>query len=109
MDYTLIVSIIGWILAPIMTYVIAKSMLNTNKIIEIVEDLLDETSTNDQFKAKIFAIGALLGSGIASGTGLQAKGGKFRWQDMAAQIIGQYAQKFLVEKAAPAEGANPFA
>jgi len=109
MDYTLIVSIVGWILAPIMTYVIAKSMLNTDKIIEIVEDLLDETATNDQFKAKVFAIGALLGSGIASGTGLQAKGGKFKWQDLAAQIIGQYAQKFLAKQTTETPEANPFA
>lgn len=95
MDITLIVSVIGWFMAPISAYVIAKTMLNRNRILDIFEDIMDETSTNEQFKAKLFAVGAILGSGIMSGTGIQTKTGKFKWQDLAAQVIGQYAQKYL--------------
>ena len=73
-----------------MTYVILKKTISDEAILDKIDLITDEIMKNDELQKKVYAIGALLGSGIAQGTGLQKKGGKFGLQELIMQIAGQW-------------------
>ena len=95
MDYNIILSAIGWILAVIIPYVMIKRTMNTEKIIEISSELLDEITKNVEMQQKIYLIGVLLGKGIMDGTGVQGKGGKFNLKGVISEGIGKFIQSII--------------
>jgi len=103
---TLVYSLIGALMGGSITYVIAKRMVNTDKIIEISDELLTEIVSNVEMQKKIYAVGVLLGNGIKQGIGIQTKGGKFKWEDVLMQGIAAFVQGKL--KPQP-QGENPLA
>lgn len=40
----------------------------------------------------LYSLGALIGSGVMGGTGIQKKSGKFQWENLATQVIGSFLQ-----------------
>lgn len=53
-----------------------------------------EAWLNSETGAKaIYSIGALAGSALMSGTGLQKKSGKFKWQDLLGEVAGEFLKK----------------
>jgi len=61
-------------------------------IISDVENYLN----SEKGQKNLFLIGGMLSNGMKTGLGLTAKGGKFKMEDLAAQLIGGFIQqKFL--------------
>lgn len=89
MDIYVMLSIIGWILGPITTYVIAKTMINRDRILDIFEDILGETTQNEEVQKKVFLLGVIVGNGIKQGMGMTKKGGKFSIEALIGEGIGQ--------------------
>lgn len=72
------------------TYFMGKRMLK-NAISE-VEDLVYSLPQNEEGAKVLYSIGSLIGSGIRSGVGLQKGRGKFSFQDLIGQVIGNWVQ-----------------
>lgn len=57
--------------------------------IDVKRDL--ETWLNSETGQKaIFSIGAIIGNGAKAGFGIGTKGGKFKWQDLAAEVAREW-------------------
>jgi len=41
----------------------------------------------------IFTVGAIIGNGAKSGLGMNSRSGKFKWQDLAGQVITEFFTK----------------
>jgi len=77
-------------IGALVTYGIVKNTFSDDAILEKIQVITDEIMKNTEMQQKMYAIGSLIGSGIASGTGLQKKGGKFGLQELIMQIAGQW-------------------
>ncbi len=84
-------------------YSIIKSNILNIKILEILSDFLDDVSRNEEMAKKLYMVGAILGNGVVSGTGIQKKGGKFGIQDLIVQALGSWLNKSSNEMPAPGE------
>lgn len=105
LNIPLILAAIGCLEAAIIPYVLIKRAFKTEKFIEISEELLAEITQNEEMQKKLYFLGGILGKGIIDGTGMQAKGGKMKWRDLAMQI----AMGYLQGKQQPQpQGANVF-
>ena len=69
----IISAVIGAFSGTLGAYVIAKKMLNTDSLMEKIDELTDAVLTNEQMQRKIYTIGAIVGKGIADGTGIMNK------------------------------------
>ena len=83
-------SLLGSLMGGIVTYIILKRTISDDAILDKIDFITDEIMKNEDLEKKVYSIGALLGSGIAQGTGLQKKGGKFGIQDLVMQVAGQW-------------------
>jgi len=85
------------ILVVFLLYTLKKTipnMIENEKeyIISDVENYLN----SEKGQKNLFLIGGMLSNGMKTGLGLTAKGGKFKMEDLAAQLIGGFIQqKFL--------------
>jgi hypothetical protein len=96
---TFIGATLGAFLGGIITYGILKNTLKTEKILTIIDEILNEIQDNNEFQRKIYMLGGLLGNGIKSGIGLSTpRGGKFKWEDLAAALFSQFFAKKGEEK-----------
>jgi hypothetical protein len=87
--------VIGAIMSAFTTIVIIKLTVNSNKIIEISQDFLDEIAVNTELQRKIYILGVLLGNGIRSGIGIGGKGGKFKFEDVIGQGLATLFQSMF--------------
>jgi hypothetical protein len=96
MDILTIMSALGWIIAPISTYIIAKRMISPNKIFEILEEVKAEFNDNKEWQMFLLQVGALFGKGAMMGTGIggnpRRKGGL---EGILSDILGNVAQQYL--------------
>lgn len=88
--YIAATGIIGALSGILGTLLISKYALSDEKIMDKLDMILTNVVDDVEFQKKIYSLGALLGSGIARGTGLQP-GGKLKIGD----IIAQAAQGFI--------------
>lgn len=114
--YELLLQItIGWVMPGIITYVIAKHMTNTRKILENLlenDDLLSEfgtfflnkLATDQKFQQSFYLIGGLIGKGAKDGMGL-GKGG--RKMDLMS-LVGMFLEGKLGKTQEGATNENPF-
>lgn len=88
--------VLGVLSGALGTYAMVKRYLNTDKIIEISEELLDEVAINKDIQQKIYIVGAILGQGIKGGIGLGGgKGGKFKIEDIFGILVQKGVEKFF--------------
>lgn len=94
--------VVGVLSGAIGAYTITKIALSTDKInkkaIEVLEDMLDNVASNPALQEKVYSIGALLGKGIADGTGLKGatqKAGKFSIQGVIGELLSGFLQNKL--------------
>jgi hypothetical protein len=94
---------ISYVIAPIIgafsgiigTYVIGKRMLSDDKILEKVDLLLDEMTTNEDMLRKIYTIAGVAGKGLRDGVGIdklipKRKGGlEGILLDLVGNFLGQ--------------------
>lgn len=73
------------------TYAYAKSIVNTDTVLDIADEMLQELTQNVEMQKKVYFLGVILGNGIKKGIGIGGKGGKFKFED----LIGQALQGFL--------------
>lgn len=85
------ISCLTLLLGSIVTYIIAKKMTSSDRILNITYDVLDETTQNVEMQKKVYTLGILLGNGIKSGIGLQKGRGKFKMED----LVGMGMQYFF--------------
>lgn len=90
------------------TYFVGKKLMNDTKkgiikqIPEIlpqitdffIDDLTDFLHTEDGAKL-VYSIGALIGNGARQGLGINAKGGKFKFEDILAQVAAGFIQQYF--------------
>lgn len=85
----MLTSIIGSISGGILTLAIVKHMSKTEKLTEKLEEITTAFLSKAENQKKIYMLGALIGNGAKSGIGLSGKG-KFKWEDLAMQVLGSY-------------------
>ena len=103
MDYIAMFSAIASFCGLIYIAYTARKMSSTAFLTEKLEEIMDEIHSNKDIQAKMYDIGAFLGSSIAHGTGLKTskKGG------ILETIGGLYSMyKDFVKK--PEDQANTF-
>jgi len=71
-----------------MTYVIIKKTMNIDKILGISDVLLSEITQNTEMQKKVYVLGAILGNGIKSGMGILKGKGKFSFEGLIGNVIG---------------------
>lgn len=60
---------------------------------EIVENIINDVSTDPELQKNLYSIGGLVGQGAKVGMGLTAtRGGKFKLEDILLQLVGNWAQ-----------------
>jgi hypothetical protein len=66
----------------------------TNGIINVI----NEAQTNEILQKNIYTLGALVGNGIASGSGMKntVKGGKMNLNNLIAEIAGNWIQNTML-------------
>lgn len=94
MELSVISTVIGTIISfcgLIYLAYTAKKMQSTVFWIEKIEEIMDEIHSNKDIQAKMYDIGAFMGSAIAHGTGLKGskKGGLM---ETVGQLFGLYQQ-----------------
>jgi len=87
--------------APLIAYVIIKKNVSDDAIIDKVDMLLTEISTNPEMQKKVYTLGILLGNGIKNGVGIAGKGGKFKFEDIIGQGIGILFQNMMGKQGEP--------
>jgi len=87
----------------LVTYAILRKVTSDDAILDKIDLITDEVMKNEEMQKKVYSIGALIGSGIASGAGLQKKGGKFSLQDLVMQVAGQWIQGHIKQGPARAQ------
>lgn len=68
-------------------WVAKKYMFSAANLEESLETATEVVVTNENLQKKLYYIGAVLGQGVKQGIGLSGGKGKFRWEDLAAQIL----------------------
>lgn len=82
--------VIGALSGVLGSYVVLKISFSNDTLLEKAEILLEDIAKNEAILKNVYQIGGVLGSGIAQGTGLQRKGGKFGMQDLIMSIVGRF-------------------
>jgi len=88
---TLTVIIGSGAIASLCTYIVSKRIVK-NAIAEVKDEIFFSLQ-DEEMQKFLFSVGALIGQGVKSGIGLKARSGKFHWQDLIAQIIGQWVSQ----------------
>jgi hypothetical protein len=99
----IITGVISGITVFIGLYALLNSGFFEQRIQGILFNFIEACSQNEDLMKNLYQIGAIIGHGLTGGTGLQKRTGKFRWQDIIAQIAMQYFTKNL-----PASSENTF-
>ena len=89
------------------TYVLVKRSMRNEVLVEKLEDIIDLVLADPDNKQRLYAIGYVLGAGIAAGTGFAGKGGRKLGTD---DLISMGIQWFLGGKnkmIAPSEWQKP--
>lgn len=65
----------------------------------ILLNVLQEVANSEELKQNLYLIGGLLGQGFKGGFGIEIptknRGGKFKLQDLAMDLVGQFIQKSM--------------
>ncbi len=82
--------LLGTLIATFILEFRAKKLINQYK-----KELKQEAEAwlnSETGQKAIFQIGAIIGNGAKAGLGMTTKSGKFRWQDLAGQVLSQWIQ-----------------
>ena len=89
MIYSVLSGIITGLIIAIIAYIaIVKyvpKMIENQKI--LIKNEIEEWLNSEKGQKAIFLIGGLAANGIKSGFNISGKSGKFKWQELAADII----------------------
>ncbi len=102
LDILLTSPLIPFVLALILAYWATKRI--KKEVFSLVTDIIirEKATLKTELEAwinsetgqkAIYGIGAIAGSGIIAGTGFQKKSGKFKWQDLAAEVAKGWLEK----------------
>ena len=80
--------VISGLIVLIGGHFIIKKYTNTDVLLDISEELLDEIATNKPLQERLFLLGAIIGKGVRSGVGMGGKG-KFKIEDVLAMLFEQ--------------------
>jgi hypothetical protein len=86
--------VLGVVSGAVGAYVLTKKALSHDNILdlgeEFIENILEKAQSDAEFQKRIYVLGGLLGQGIKAGIGFQqGGGGKFKWQDLVMNFVGQ--------------------
>jgi hypothetical protein len=82
--YIGLASVFATLSGVLATYIMGRRYFSDEKIMDKFAMILENVVSDTQLQQKVYQIGAILGSGIARGTGLQG-GGKMKLGDIIAQ------------------------
>lgn len=104
-----IISFFSVLLALLIFLKIGINRLENSLFFEdLFENILKNVSSDEELQKLLYQVGGILGSGVRSGVGIAApKTGRFKWQDLAMEIAGQWAQKAIVNAANPSPSPQP--
>ena len=77
-------------------FYILKVHIIEDIITSSLENLIIDAETNEELQKKVYTIGALLGNGIAAGSGMNKSlkgGGKLTLNNIIAEIAGNWIQQ----------------
>jgi hypothetical protein len=94
-EVILAVSAIASFSIAIGTLLYVKRSMSTENILNKIDELSDEIMTNKELQGKLYTVGAILGNGIRQGIGINAKGGKFKLDNIIGEVVSGLAQKYL--------------
>lgn len=64
-----------------------RSMFSAENMDTMLENATESITTNENVQKRLYYTGAVLGNGFKQGFGIMGKGGKFKWEDFAAQVL----------------------
>lgn len=87
-------------LGGVLTVFLAINRLENSTFLEdTLNDFLNSLANNEESQKLLYQIGGVIGAGIKGGVGLdltpKTRGGRFKWQDLAMEIAGQFISKSL--------------
>ena len=76
---------------------------------EIASNIIDNIANSEEMQRNLFQIGGIIAQGAKTGFGITApaKGGKFTWQNMLMEIVGEYAKTKILASPSPSPGPSP--
>lgn len=96
------------VISGITTYIVGKRLLRETKtdlkqqILDVTPDLIDfllgeveHYIASPEGAKVIYSIGGLIGNGAKQGLGLTSGRGKFKFEDILAQIAGGFIQRYV--------------
>lgn len=87
---------VGSLCGVLGAYAMIRKYANTEAILNIVQELLEEVATNTELQNRIYMIGGILGTGIKNGIGLPGSGkGKFKLEDTIGLLVQSFLPKIL--------------
>ena len=95
-DYTVTVLLITVLCMLIGLYVVTKRAINLlfseENIQNVADSVLEYVTNTEEGQKKLYTIGALIGSGVKQGIGIQKQGGKGGFNGLIGQIIAGFFQ-----------------
>ena len=91
-------------LSGTITYFVGKTIMKSTKkdilnelpnIIDYLKEEMEEYARSNEGAKLIYGIGALIGNGARQGLGIQTGKGKFKFEDLFAQIASGFVQQYL--------------
>jgi hypothetical protein len=97
-----VLAFVSTLLSGYVLYYLVKKDGFLNEIIEeSAFNLVKEAQTNENFQKDLYTIGGLIGSGAKGGLGITNKSGRFKWQDIAAELAAKWIENGITGSSSP--------
>jgi len=106
--YILISFPLGFLGTLLAIYIGKKWMFSEESIYNAVFSVVNHSLNDEKMVKQLYFIGAVVGNGIRQGVGIGAKGGKFKWEDLFAQVASGFLEQFIKPKQPEQEAFKPF-
>lgn len=87
----------------ILIYILLRKEVIMREILDFfISNTLESLSGDEELQKMLYQVGGIIGQGVKGGIGLSApKTGRFKWQDLAMELAGQWVQKAIVSPSPP--------
>ena len=73
-----------------------------------LENVIKRFNEDEEMQKSLYQIGGILGQGVKGGMGISTpKSGRFKWQDLVAELAGQWFQKTMINNPSPPPEPSP--
>lgn len=74
-------------------YIMLKTGLFSSEMDKLINNFLVKAQNDTELQKRLFAIGGIIGQGIKTGAGINAKGGKFKIENLLGEVAGKWIEQ----------------